>query len=124
MVFADLFFIYFFLPICLICYFITKSLSVRNAVLIVFSLIFYAWGEPVWVVLLIASSLVNYVAGRVIESNFEKPKAKAALIISLIFNLGLLFAFKYVGFFTQNLNDWFHLGIPVPKIKLFSYRTA
>ena len=49
MVFADLFFIYVFLPLCLICYGLAKKLSTKNIVLIVFSLIFYAWGEPLWI---------------------------------------------------------------------------
>jgi alginate O-acetyltransferase complex protein AlgI len=51
MVFADLFFIYVFLPLCLICYGLAKKLSTKNIVLIVFSLIFYAWGEPLWILL-------------------------------------------------------------------------
>ena len=70
-VFADLFFLYFFLPVCLICYFITRSTAIRNAVLVVFSLIFYAWGEPVWVSILIVSSLVDYINGRVIEKHHQ-----------------------------------------------------
>ena len=55
MVFADLFFIYVFLPLCLICYGLAKKLSTKNIVLIVFSLIFYAWGEPLWILLLLRS---------------------------------------------------------------------
>ena len=93
-VFADLFFLYFFLPVCLICYFITRSTAIRNAVLVVFSLIFYAWGEPVWVSILIVSSLVDYINGRVIEKHPEGWQAKAALAWSLVFNRGGLFGFK------------------------------
>ena len=118
MVFADLFFLYFFLPVCLICYFITRSTAIRNAVLVVFSLIFYAWGEPVWVSILIVSSLVDYINGRVIEKHPEGWQAKAALAWSLVFNLGVLFGFKYTAFFVENLNNWFGLGIPVPNIVL------
>lgn len=117
-VFADLFFLYFFLPVCLICYFITRSTAIRNAVLVVFSLIFYAWGEPVWVSILIVSSLVDYINGRVIEKHPEGWQAKAALAWSLVFNLGVLFGFKYTAFFVENLNNWFGLGIPVPNIVL------
>ena len=102
-VFADLFFLYFFLPVCLICYFITRSTAIRNAVLVVFSLIFYAWGEPVWVSILIVSSLVDYINGRVIEKHPEGWQAKAALAWSLVFNLGVLFGFKYTAFFVENL---------------------
>ena len=117
-VFADLFFLYFFLPVCLICYFITRSTAIRNAVLVVFSLIFYVWGEPVWVSILIVSSLVDYINGRVIEKHPEGWQAKAALAWSLVFNLGVLFGFKYTAFFVENLNNWFGLGIPVPNIVL------
>lgn len=78
-VFADLFFLYFFLPVCLICYFITRSTAIRNAVLVVFSLIFYAWGEPVWVSILIVSSLVDYINGRVIENTPKAGRQKRRL---------------------------------------------
>lgn len=78
-VFADLFFLYFFLPVCLICYFITRSTAIRNAVLVVFSLIFYAWGEPVWVSILIVSSLVDYINGRVIEKHPKAGRQKRRL---------------------------------------------
>ena len=118
MVFADLFFLYFFLPVCLICYFITRSTTVRNLVLIVFSLIFYAWGEPIWVGILIVSALMDYANGRIIEKHPEGAQAKLALAFSLLFNLGLLFGFKYTGFFVENLNDVTGLGLPVPKIRL------
>ena len=83
-----------------------------------FSLIFYAWGEPVWVSILIVSSLVDYINGRVIEKHPEGWQAKAALAWSLVFNLGVLFGFKYTAFFVENLNNWFGLGIPVPNIVL------
>lgn len=118
MVFADLFFLYFFLPVCLICYFITRSATVRNLVLIVFSLIFYAWGEPIWVGILFVSALVDYANGRIIAKHPEGAQAKLALAFSLIFNLGLLFGFKYTGFFVENLNAVTGLGMDVPKIRL------
>lgn len=118
MVFADLLFLYFFLPVCLICYFITRNANIRNIVLIVFSMIFYAWGEPVWVSILAVSALVDYYNGRVIERHPEGWQAKLALAWSLIFNLGLLFGFKYTGFFVENLNNAAGLNIPVPHIKL------
>lgn len=118
MVFADLFFLYFFLPVCLICYFVRKKPVYRNIVLIVFSLIFYAWGEPVWVILLVGSSAVNYICGKTIDKYREKWQSKAALAAALIVDLGALFAFKYTGFFVENLNTLFSLKIPVPHITL------
>ena len=81
-------------------------------------MIFYAWGEPVWVSILAVSALVDYYNGRVIEKHPEGWQAKLALAWSLIFNLGLLFGFKYTGFFVENLNNAAGLNIPVPHIKL------
>ncbi|MBR1864084.1 MAG: MBOAT family protein [Ruminococcus sp.] len=118
MVFADLFFLYFYLPVCLMLYFATRSIKVRNAVLIMFSLVFYAWGEPIWVSILFVSALVDYVNGRVIEKYPESGKAKAAVVWSLIFNLGLLVGFKYTGFIVENFNAVTGLGVKVPKIRL------
>ena len=69
MVFADLFFIYLFLPLCLISYLLAKKLKVKNIVLIIFSVIFYAWGEPVWVLLLLFSSFMNWYAGILMEKH-------------------------------------------------------
>ena len=105
LVFADLFFIYFFLPVCLIFYFMTRNLHIRNAVLIVFSLVFYAWGEPVWVCLLVFSAVVDYINGLVIEKNRGKTPARLAVVCSLVINLGLLVAFKYSGFIVENVNN-------------------
>lgn len=116
MVFADLFFLYFFLPVCLICYFITRNPTVRNLVLIVFSVIFYAWGEPVWVSILFVSALVDHLNGRIIGKYPGGVRAKLALAWSLIFNLGLLVGFKYTGFIIENLNAAAGLGLPVPQI--------
>ena len=118
MVFADLFFLYFFLPVCLICYFITRSATIRNLVLIVFSMVFYAWGEPVWVAILLVSALVDYVNGRIIEKHPDGAPARLAVAWSLVFNLGILFGFKYTGFFVENLNAVTGLGLTVPKIRL------
>ena len=118
MVFADLFFLYFFLPVFLIFYFMTRSLTIRNAVLIVFSLVFYAWGEPIWVSLLIFSSVVDYINGLVIDKHRGKFGAKLAVIMSLVINLGLLVAFKYSGFIVENVNALIGSSFTVPKIRL------
>ena len=75
-------------------------------------------GRACLVSILIVSSLVDYINGRVIEKHPEGWQAKAALAWSLVFNLGVLFGFKYTAFFVENLNNWFGLGIPVPNIVL------
>ena len=118
MVFANLFFLYAFLPLNLILYFATKNRAFRNAVLIFFSLAFYAWGEPVWITLLIFSATIDYFHGLIIEKFRGKIGAKLALISSLVLNLGLLGIFKYSGFFVENINLVTGLSLPVPNFAL------
>jgi alginate O-acetyltransferase complex protein AlgI len=113
MVFSSLFFLFFFLPLNFILYFSFKSLKVRNFILVVFSLIFYAWGEPVWIGLLILSSLIDYGNGLFIEKHKGKSIAKWGLYSTLFFNLGFLLTFKYSDFIIDNLN--FILGTAMSK---------
>ena len=88
MVFADLFFIYVFLPLCLICYGLAKKLSTKNIVLIVFSIIFYAWGEPKYVLLMVVSITVGYVFGLLIEVWRGTKLSKLFLILSIVTSIG------------------------------------
>ncbi|HEU4716502.1 MAG TPA: MBOAT family O-acyltransferase [Bacteroidia bacterium] len=118
MVFASLVFLYIFLPLNLILYYALKDSVYRNALLTIFSLFFYAWGEPVWVFLLIFTSLVDYANALFIEKYRDTKWAKAGLVSSVIFNLGILMVFKYSGFFVQNLNFITGLSIPVPAFTL------
>lgn len=126
MIFSDLFFLYFFLPICLISYFAFKDIKYRNLVLIVFSLLFYAWGEPVWMVLLLLSTVMNFFLGKVISRNAalaeerengsaELHRARTALVLAILFNVGLLGLFKYTGFLIENLNHLTGLSLAVPS---------
>ena len=116
MSFSDLFFIYLFLPVCLLVYYQTKRLRTRNLVLIIFSLIFYAWGEPMWLLLLLFSTVINWILGMQIEDRKKTPMQQPLLVIGLIFNIGMLLAFKYTGFFAENINLIFHTSLPVPSI--------
>ncbi|MCC8160287.1 MAG: MBOAT family protein [Oscillospiraceae bacterium] len=118
MVFSSLMFMCIFLPVMLIAYNISKSITYKNIILVIVSLFFYAWGEPVWVVLLIFSALVDYVNGRVIDKYYARAGATIALVSSLVINLGLLVVFKYSGFFTDNINLIFHTDIPKPGLEL------
>ncbi len=119
MVFADLFFIYAFLALCLIMYFISKKIAYRNTVLVVFSLVFYAWGEPIYVFLLIFTTFINYVAGLFIEGAQRKRRNSRLIVaIMLIINLGLLGLFKYSDFIVLNINRLFSLNIASPNITL------
>ena len=116
--FTDLFFLYAFLPVTLILYFLSKDIRWRNAVLLVFSLVFYAWGEPVWIVLLIFSATMDYLLSQVIGRNQGKPAGKIALTVSIVMNLSMLGVFKYTGFIVENINALFGTSMAVPKLAL------
>ncbi len=134
MVFADLFFLFAFIPAFIICYLIGGAIdkwmlghedddedtpmpqnATKNFVLIIFSLLFYAWGEPVYVFLMILSVLMNYVMGRIIDN--ANGRRKTALVSGIVFNLLVLGVFKYAGFFVQQIN-LLGLQCPVPDIAL------
>ena len=118
MVFSDLFFLFFFLPLCLLCYGLAQKIRYRNAVLIGFSLLFYAWGEPLYVFLILVTATANFFMGLAIERRRAAGKAKSVVALSLVFNLGILAFFKYTGFLLGNLNAVFSLNLPVPEIAL------
>ena len=119
MVFSSLIFLYLFLPVCLLCYGLSPSITGKNIVLTIFSLIFYAWGEPVYILLLLSSVLVNYLLGLGIGAARQKPKTgKFLLIVSLLFNIGLLLLFKYSAFLAVNLNRIPGVNLPVPHLTL------
>ena len=118
MVFANLFFLYIFLPLNLILYYATRSYAVRNFVLVAMSFLFYAWGEPVWVLLLIASGFMVWVCSLLTERFAESWKGKAAMVLAVTISLSLLGIFKYSGFLVENLNAVLPLSLPVPKFSL------
>jgi alginate O-acetyltransferase complex protein AlgI len=118
MVFSELIFIYAFFPLFLLFYFISPNLNWKNAVLVVFSLVFYAWGEPVWVLLLIGSTVADYFNGLFIKKHFGKKIARLGVAASLAVNLGFLAVFKYGAFFTETLNAVTGLNLPVRELDL------
>lgn len=118
MVFSSLIFLYGFLPICLILYFLCRSIRAKNVVLTILSLLFYAWGEPVYVGLLILSAVVNYTAGRLIEKFRGRGGAKASLAAAVVLNLGVLVFFKYTGFLVENLNALTGLNLTAPAVTM------
>ena len=99
-------------------YFIVKNDKVKNIVLVIASLIFYSWGEPVWVCLLIFSSILDYTVSLGIEKYRGKKITKLFIALSVVINLGLLAAFKYSGFFISTLNGIFRLSLHVPTFSL------
>lgn len=120
MVFSSLLFLFLFLPVVFILYFMVPP-RFRNLVLLLVSLFFYAWGEPIYVLLMIATIIIDYIHGLLIEK-FQKrnqPKhAKFVLISTVIINIGMLGFFKYTDFIIGNINDIFQISIPLLKIAL------
>ena len=114
MVFSSLFFLYIFLPLCLLLYFIQRSLTAKNIVLVCASLVFYAWGEPVYVLLMLAVSALNWG----FSLAFEKKRSRALLALCVALNLSGLIVFKYAGFLVENCNAIFKTAFAVPQISL------
>ena len=116
MVFSSITFLLYFLPIALLGYFVLSfSRALQNTWLLLVSLLFYAWGEPVYVLVMIASIIFNYLCGLVVGQH----PSKVALVVACIGNLGNLAFFKYSGWIVETINVI--LGselIPVPKISL------
>ncbi|MFM2018626.1 MAG: hypothetical protein RL007_2282 [Bacteroidota bacterium] len=118
MVFASLIFLYIFLPLNLALYYITKKANFRNLILTLFSFVFYAWGEPVWILLLLFSSTVDWLNALYVAKHRGTKKAKTGIVISVIFNIGLLVAFKYSGFIYENINALFGTNLAIPAFTL------
>ena len=119
MLFSSLTFLYFFLPTVLILYFIINNRTWRNAVLLIASLVFYSWGEPKYVFLMLASTLAAWLCGLGMDKAKErKSLSRAILIISLVLMLGSLAVFKYLNFFVENLNRIDGIALKVQNIAL------
>ena len=116
MLFSSIPFLYYFLPVVLILYFIVPK-KLKNLVLLVTSLVFYGWGEPKYVILMIASILIGYVSGLLIEA-FSQKTSKIILSLSVAINLGFLGYFKYADFFIDNFNSVTGLSVPLLRIAL------
>ncbi len=99
-------------------YFLFKNDTYRRGVLIAFSLIFYAFGEPVCVFLMIGLVLFDYIMGRLIDGAESGAAKKVWLVVAVIANIGVLCFYKYLGFFVTTLNDLFRLSLPVVKVSM------
>lgn len=135
MIFADLFFLYIFIPAVALCYALARcgdlalaggkkashfaaprnEHPLQNGVLVIFSLIFYAWGEPIYVALMIISVLINYIVGLVMCRG--EKRSKAALITGVVLNIAMIAVFKYTDFLVDTIN-LIGLNIPKPGIAL------
>ena len=120
MVFSSIFFLFTFLPLSLLLYWMSPA-KIKNFTLLAVSLFFYAWGEPVYVLLMIASIITNFVFGIFIESELikEKMAVRRALFISaVVFNILILGFFKYYGFLAENINALFNADIAYSELPL------
>ncbi len=120
MVFSGLTFLLLFLPTLLILYFLSRGLKWRNGVLVVFSLVFYAWGEPVMVLLLIGTTLFNYLVARLMDRATRPGAKKLLLVLGVAGSLAGLVYFKYAGFFLSTLASLFHfrLAFDAPRLPI------
>ena len=128
MVFSSIPFLFFFLPLCLIMYYAVPY-RVKNYVLLAFSLVFYAWGEPVYIVLMLFASAVDYTNGRMMERfGTNERRRKGFLCLSVVINLSMLVFFKYADFVVETFNALtgaslqpLGLGLPV-GISFFTFQ--
>lgn len=113
MLFSSMTFVFTFLPIVLLLYLVTKK-ELHNFILLAASIIFYAWGEPKYLAIMLLTIIINYFGAIAIEkyNNFKKP----ILITTIIANLGFLIYFKYFNFLIENCNSIFHTDFELLKI--------
>ena len=126
MVFSSLEFLFRFLPLMMLAYFVTPE-RYRNVTLLIGSLAFYAYGEPIYILLMVASIVINHVLARKIYHYYKAEersgwnlayKRRRALLLALIFDLGALFIFKYLDFFIRIINGITPLSIPEVSLTL------
>lgn len=121
MLFSSLPFIFLFMPLFFITYFVCKKRYTRNIVLLIFSLVFYAWGEPLYILLMLFSIGFNFVFALLVSKENEsgnRKKAKILIIIDVILNLALIIIFKYTGFFISSFNAVAGTEFGIPEIAL------
>ena len=117
MLFSSVSFLYVFLPAVLLCYALARG-RWKNHVLLLFSLLFYAAGEPVYIVLLLFTAAVDYALALVVERYAGKRRARAALVLALVSNLLMLAFFKYADFLIGAVNGLLGTRIPLLRIPL------
>ena len=118
MTFSSLTFTTLFFPAVLILYFICTDLRWRNGVLLVASLIFYSWGEPIWVLAMIGSTAINYVATMLIDRASSPGLRKTALVVGAAASLAVLFYFKYAAFLVNSVTSLFGVSFSIPVLEL------
>ena len=117
MVFSSITFLFYFLPLVLFSYFLSPS-KLKNLTLLIFSLIFYTFGEPKYIFIMIFSTIIDYIHALIIDKYRNTLKAKIALISSIIVNLSLLVFFKYSNFFISIINSIFSANLDLLNLTL------
>lgn len=117
MVFSSIFFIFCFLPVFMLIYYLLPG-KLRNIALVLGSLIFYAWGEPVYVILMLFSSVFNYYMAMELDNPDSEKSRKGNLIFTIAINLVILVFFKYYGFLLDSLGSVIGITIPHPELSL------
>jgi alginate O-acetyltransferase complex protein AlgI len=122
MVFSSPLFLFLFLPVVITLILLVRRIEPRNALLLMFSLIFYAWGEPIFIFLALASVVMNYFLGLWVDLSEDPAQRKSAVVLAIVLNVGLLAFFKYVDFAFDNINallGLFHCRpLPLPHVLL------
>lgn len=118
MVFSSLLFVYAFLPLCLLSYVCGKGIRGKNIVLLLFSMLFYAWGEPKYVLLLIGMVAADWLFALQIEKEKKRSEKRFWLVLTCIVNLGLIGVFKYANFFDNTFSSIFGTATLLPAIAL------
>lgn len=116
MVFSSFVFLCFFLPVVFVLHSLIRSTGIRNALLVIASLLFYAYGEPIYILLLLVSVTINYLSG----CYLGKKRSKGVLALATVINIALLVVFKYAGFLAESVNLLLPDGLelPVPQLRL------
>ena len=117
MLFSSIPFLYYFLPAVMLCYFLSPK-CLKNTVLLLFSLVFYAWGEPKYVFLMIATILLFYGCGLAIGRAQKQSWKRVWLCVSIVTGIGFLAVFKYADFFIENFNAATGLSVPFLRLAL------
>lgn len=132
MVFSSIIFLFYFLPVFFICYFLVPG-KYKNALILLGSIIFYAWGAPRFIFVILGTTLIDFFLVRYMAATASRQTRIALLCCSLSLNLGLLFYFKYSNFFIENLNSvlttagikpvsWVKLALPI-GISFYTFET-
>ncbi|MCR4923794.1 MAG: MBOAT family protein [Lachnospiraceae bacterium] len=118
MIFSSLLFIFWFMPVFFFIYYLAPG-KLKNIVLFLGSIIFYGWGEPKYLLLIFISIIINYIAGLVIDREKERILLKRGVfLLCLLFDISMLFLFKYINFFIDNINSCFHTEFSFVEVTL------